>query len=53
VIGGNCAAATLAKRADDGLAEIDGPFTEGTLPGEYRFTVAVQFRHRKYIWAIA
>lgn len=42
-IGRSCAAAMLAERANDGLAEIDGPFTEGTLPGEYRFTPPFDF----------
>lgn len=42
-IGQRCAAAMLAERANDGLAEIDGPFTEGTLPGAYRFTPPFDF----------
>ena len=42
-LGQRCAAAMLAERAGDGLAEIDGPFTEGTLPGEYRFTPPFDF----------
>jgi len=42
-IGQRCAAAMLAERAGDGLAEIDGPFTEGTLPGAYRFTPPFDF----------
>ncbi len=41
--GQRCAAAMLASRADDGLAAIEGPYTEGTLPGQYRFTPPFPF----------
>jgi hypothetical protein len=37
------AAAMLAARANDGLADIEGPFTEGSAPGEYRFTPPFDF----------
>ena len=37
------AAAMLAARANDGFANIQGPFVEGTLPGEYRFTPPFNF----------
>lgn len=37
------AAAMLAARAHDGLADIQGPFVEGTLAGEYRFTPPFDF----------
>ena len=42
-LGQSCAAAMLAARANDGLAEAQGPFTEGTAPGEYRFTPPFDF----------
>ncbi|HZT55837.1 MAG TPA: vanadium-dependent haloperoxidase [Burkholderiaceae bacterium] len=42
-IGRSCAAAMLAARANDGLADVEGPFTEGTQPGEYRFTPPFDF----------
>ena len=42
-LGQRCAAAMLAARADDGLANVEGPFTEGTAPGEYRFTPPFDF----------
>ena len=38
-----CAAAMLAARANDGLADIEGPFVEGTAPGDYRFTPPFDF----------
>jgi len=37
------AAAMLGARANDGFANIQGPFAEGTLPGEYRFTPPFDF----------
>lgn len=37
-LGQRCAAAMLAARANDGLGNVEGPFAEGTAPGEYRFT---------------
>jgi PAP2 superfamily len=42
-IGQRCAAAMLAARADDGLAEVEGPYTPGTLPGQYRFIPPLNF----------
>lgn len=42
-IGQSSAAAMLAERAADGLAEVEGPYTPGTLPGDYRFTVPFDF----------
>ncbi|MDB5134708.1 MAG: hypothetical protein JWP37_1311 [Mucilaginibacter sp.] len=37
-IGQEAAAAMLAKRNNDGYATAQTPYTEGTLPGQYRFT---------------
>jgi hypothetical protein len=37
-IGTAAAAAMAAKRANDGYATAQTPFTQGTLPGQYRFT---------------
>jgi len=37
-LGKASAAAVLQKRANDGIATVMYPVTEGTLPGEYRFT---------------
>ncbi len=42
-IGQACATAMLAARADDGLAAINGPYTPGSNPGDYRFTVPFDF----------
>ena len=42
-IGQRCAAAMLADRANDGLADAEGPYAEGTLPGQYRFTFPFNF----------
>jgi PAP2 superfamily len=42
-LGQRCAAAMLAVRADDGLADAQGPFSEGVAPGEYRFTPPFDF----------
>lgn len=42
-LGQRRAAAMLAARAADGLADVEGPFVEGTLPGEYRFTPPFNF----------
>ena len=37
-LGHSAALAILAKRNNDGIANANFPITEGTLPGEYRFT---------------
>lgn len=37
-LGKKAAAAVLEKRANDGVATVQYPVTEGTLPGQYRFT---------------
>jgi hypothetical protein len=37
-LGKKAAAAVLAKRENDGIANVMYPVTQGTLPGEYRFT---------------
>jgi hypothetical protein len=42
-IGQACAAAMLAARADDGLANIQTPYVQGTKAGEYRFTPPFDF----------
>lgn len=42
-IGQACAAAMLAARADDGLANIQAPYVEGTKAGDYRFTPPFDF----------
>jgi PAP2 superfamily len=42
-LGQRCAAAMLLSRADDGLAEIEGPYVEGTQPGQYRFIPPLLF----------
>ena len=42
-IGQRSAAAMLAERATDGLAEVEGPYAPGSLPGDYRFTVPFDF----------
>jgi hypothetical protein len=41
--GQRCAAAILAARADDGLADTEGPYTPGAAPGDYRFTPPFNF----------
>jgi hypothetical protein len=41
--GQRCAAAMLAERAADGLADVEGPFVPGTEPGQYRFTPPFDF----------
>ena len=38
VAGQASAAAMLAERANDGIANVQGPYIDGTLPGEYRRT---------------
>lgn len=38
-----CAAAILAARASDGFANSEGPYTEGTEAGQYRFTPPFNF----------
>ena len=42
-LGQRCAAAMLAHRGDDGLAQTEAPFTEGVNPGEYRFIPPLLF----------
>jgi hypothetical protein len=42
-LGQRRAAAMLAARASDGLADAQGPFTEGMVPGAYRFTPPFDF----------
>lgn len=41
--GQRCAAAILAARANDGLADTEGPYTPGVAPGDYRFTPPFDF----------
>jgi PAP2 superfamily len=41
--GQRCAAAILADRANDGLADTEGPYTPGVAPGDYRFTPPFDF----------
>jgi len=43
VAGRATAAAMLAARANDGIANVQGPYIEGTQPGEYRFTPPFNF----------
>ena len=42
-LGQRRAAAMLAARANDGLADAQGRFTEGAAPGDYRFTPPFDF----------
>jgi hypothetical protein len=42
-LGQQCASIMLNERVNDGLAQSEGPFTEGSLPGEYRFTPPFDF----------